>query len=99
MRLIERKASGIWFGSYSGMDTITRTLPVCGSIATTEPLRPAKPATAASVPATSRLVTTSRPSVARSSSPDRIDSNSFSSPTSSSLRDSSRLRRPFSMNE
>ena len=31
---------GIRFGSYSGIDTITRTLPVCGSIATTAPLRP-----------------------------------------------------------
>ena len=41
---------GIRFGSYSGIETITRTLPVCGSIATTAPLRPASPATAACGP-------------------------------------------------
>ena len=34
---------GIRFGSYSGIDTITRTLPVDGSIATTAPFRPARP--------------------------------------------------------
>ena len=60
--LIAWKSVGIRFGSYSGIDTITRTLPVLGSIATTAPLRPASPCTAALVPFTSRLVTTSLPS-------------------------------------
>ena len=92
-------SDGIRLGSYSGIETITRTLPVCGSSATTAPLRPARPATAACVPATSRFVTTSRPSVSRPSSPEKIDSNSSSLPTRSSLRDSSRLRLPLRMNE
>ena len=35
-----QKSVGIRLGSYSGIETITRTLPVCGSIATTAPLRP-----------------------------------------------------------
>ncbi len=71
---------GIRFGSYSGIDTITRTLPVDGSIATTAPLRPARPLTAASVPFRSRFVTTSLPSRSWLSSPDRIVANSFSLP-------------------
>ena len=71
---------GIRFGSYSGIDTITRTLPVDGSIATTAPFRPARPFTAASVPFRSRFVTTSLPSRSRLSRPDRIVANSFSLP-------------------
>ena len=43
---------GTRLASYSGIDTITRTLPVCGSIATTAPLRPPSAAYAACVPCT-----------------------------------------------
>ena len=84
--MLPERATVIRFGSYSGIETITRTLPVCGSIATTAPLRPARPATAAWVPATSRFVTTSLPSRSLLSRPDRIEANSSSFPVRSSLR-------------
>ena len=88
------KCFGISFGSYSGMLTIALTSPVDGTIATTEPRRPASPFTAASCAAGSSEDCTLSPSWECPWSSSSTERNSVLLPTSSSLWESSKPTRP-----
>ena len=98
-RLNSANFCGTSLGSNSGIDAITRTRPVWGSMATIDPLRPPRAWMATFWAWGSSVVITSLPSRLRSCSWLKIVPNSLSWPVRSALCERSTPARPREMNE